>query len=405
MFPVVQLLEPRVVPTSFTMDSPVGLAPLNSRIMPAGGLVLDLIGANGGRIEADLGPNHMFQGFVNASSANPLVLGTQPGLNAQSLQNLGGGLSAVSVRLTMLQGATGPGEPQENSDFLLLNGISLGNLSDVATQQTDTDGQTQLSFNAAGGFRTDSLDTGFFSSTDPALLASLYQTIAKTQQVTYSLQYLQPLNQSLNFRNGLDHPLANPPQPIVLVFPPPLIQSITTGSPIDEGGPATITVTAVAGSQDGEPSSQLTYQFDVDDNGIYGVSNQTGVLTLGFPRPGTFSVPIRVVSPSGSFALGLASVQVLNVAPTIQVAGNQTAIEGTPASFNLGQFSDPGDDSPWTVTVNWGDGSSPVSYQVDQRGKLGSLTHTYELDGSDTVIYLVAHRRRSIAPVHRDSPG
>lgn len=73
------------------------------------------------------------------------------------------------------------------------------------------------------------------------------------------------------------------------------------------------------------------------------------------------------------------------MAPSILVAGTQQAIEGTPASFNLGQFSDPGDDSPWTVAVNWGDGSSPVSYQVDQRGKLGSLPHTYELDGSDTV--------------------
>ena len=85
------------------MDSPVGLTPLTSAIMPAGGLVLDLIGANGGRIEADLGPNGMFEGILNSSSPNPLVLGTQSGLSSQVLQTLGGGLSAVSVRLTMLQ--------------------------------------------------------------------------------------------------------------------------------------------------------------------------------------------------------------------------------------------------------------------------------------------------------------
>ncbi len=367
------------------MNSPVGLAPLSPSIPPAGGIVLDLIGTNGGRIEADLGPNHLFQGVVSESSKNPLVLGSQPDLNAQTLQTLGGGLSAVGVRLTMLQGATGPGESQQHSDFLLLNGMSFGDLSDVATEQTDTTGQTTLSVNSAGGFRTDSLDTGFFSSTNPTLLASLYQSIVQTGQVTYALQYRQPMDQVLDFRDGLDHALANPVQPVILAFNSPVIESITTNSPIDEGGTASIAVTAEVGSQSGSLPSTLTYQFDLSNNGVYSVSNQSGLVSVSFPRPGLFDVPVRVVTTSGSFALGQARIDILNVAPSIAIAGNQTAVEGSPKSFTLGSFSDPGDDSPWTIQVNWGDGSSPETYKVDHTGSLGSLAHTYGLDGSDTV--------------------
>ncbi len=73
------------------------------------------------------------------------------------------------------------------------------------------------------------------------------------------------------------------------------------------------------------------------------------------------------------------------MAPSILIAGNQTAIEGAPKAFQLGQFSDPGDDSPWTVMVNWGDGSPPETYKVDHTGTLGDVTHTYGLEGSDTV--------------------
>jgi hypothetical protein len=56
------------------------------------------------------------------------------------------------------------------------------------------------------------------------------------------------------------------------------------------------------------------------------------------------------------------------------------AMEGAPKSINLGSFTDP-DGSPWTVKVDWGDGSQD-SFSIATAGPLGSLTHTYLEEGN-----------------------
>ncbi len=201
---------------------------------------------------------------------------------------------------------------------------------------------------------------------------------------TVRSRHRQPFDQLLDFRDGLDHRLANPVQPVILAFYPPRIESITTSSPIDEGGTATITVTALAVPQGPSQSPSLTYQFDPSDSGIYSLSNQTGVVSLSFPRPGSFLIPIRVVTPDRTFALGQASIEVLNVAPTIVVAGNQTAIEGTPIKFNLGQFSDPGSLETFRLVVNWADQTS-TSSMLGVGIRSFAASHVYTSVGIDMV--------------------
>jgi hypothetical protein len=68
--------------------------------------------------------------------------------------------------------------------------------------------------------------------------------------------------------------------------------------------------------------------------------------------------------------------------PMVTPPSDQTAVEGTPKSINLGSFTDP-DGSPWTVKVDWGD-SSTDSFSVASAGSLGSLTHTYAEEGNYT---------------------
>jgi PKD domain len=393
--PEVTPLERRTLLTSFTQMSPIGLAPLISQIPPAGGLVLDLVGINGGRIETELAPSQLFSGYFNSGTpasyrGNPGTLGIQTGLTPTALRTLGGGLAGVAVRVTMSNGQTGPGEPFRNDNFLLLNGILLGDFSNVVTQQTTSDGNTALSLNPAGGFRTNSLDTGFFSSTDPVLLSSLYSSIARTGQVVYQFQDSTPYSQAMNFTAGLDQNLANPGPIPVFAIDPPLITSVKTTSPIDEGGSATISVTARTAHENPRQPPLLSYQFDVVGNGSYSISNQTGVVTLAFFHPGTYVIPIRVVTAQGTFATSSATIQVANVAPSLQSPGNQTATEGAPASFDLGSFTDPGRDSPWSVTINWGDGSTSSRFTTLQTGDLCNLDHTYELDGTYQVTLSVA---------------
>src|SRR3989442_3035913 len=71
-------------------------------------------------------------------------------------------------------------------------------------------------------------------------------------------------------------------------------------------------------------------------------------------------------------------VAVNNVAPTVTAPANQSANEGASTSFTLGSFSDPGvNDTPWTVDVDWGDGSSHSAFSAATQGAVGMKSHTY----------------------------
>ncbi len=61
-------------------------------------------------------------------------------------------------------------------------------------------------------------------------------------------------------------------------------------------------------------------------------------------------------------------------------------------AFNLGSFSDPGlMDSPWTVDVDWGDGSSDT-FNTATAGALGTRSHTYTAVGPFTVTVKVTDK-------------
>lgn len=68
---------------------------------------------------------------------------------------------------------------------------------------------------------------------------------------------------------------------------------------------------------------------------------------------------------------------------------NQAALENAPQIFKLGSFSDDPAQSPWTVDVNWGDGSPDTIFaqtavgQIDPTG--ANSGHVYNEDGNYTV--------------------
>jgi hypothetical protein len=379
------------------MFSPIAPAPLLPQITPVGGIVLDLVGLNGGRIEAQLPADQLFHGdFASGSPAvdrgNPGTFGVQTGLSANALRSLGGGIAAVSVRVTLQNGDTGPGELNRDRNELLVNGLDLGNFSNIATEQTSSDGQTSLSFNTTGGFRDGTLDTGFFTSTDPGLLASLYQSILDTGRTVYQLRDQTPYDQSFDFTAGLTPDLAHPGPSTVFAINPPIITGVDSVSPIDEGGMSTITVKARTGHENPRNPTPLTYQFDPLDNGTYSVTNTTGSASLAFFQPGTYIVPFRVITPEGAVATGQTSIRVNNVAPSLRDLSNQRAIEGSPQLIPLGRYFDPGSDGPWAVSVDWGDGSSDASYESSQIGSLGQLAHAYELEGNYLVTVHLSDR-------------
>ncbi len=113
--------------------------------------------------------------------------------------------------------------------------------------------------------------------------------------------------------------------------------------------------------------------------------------------PNTYTVSITVEEDNGAGVSGSGSfkVTVANVPPEVTAAADQTADEGTSKSFFLGNFTDPGDDDPWRVTVAWGDGTPNTIFTESSPGAIAAQTHTYADDGSYTVTVTVA---RTTAP-------
>ncbi len=343
--------------------------------------MIDLFGASGGRIEAEIAPGELFAGAIDPGGTG--LLGAKSGFTPSILDTLGGGLSAIAVRVTINGGGTGPGDPARGRDVLLVNGSALGDFSSVPTQQTSPDGRTGLSMNPDGGFRSGVLDTGFFSSTDAGLLARIYASIEATGSVGVQFQSTTPSPRALDFLGGLAPEIQNVAGLPILAVNPPIITDVRVGSPINEGSTATIDVTAF--NLHTIKEGGLTYEFDPRGDGSFSISNTNGSATLLFDQPGTYVVPIRVYNPDGARAVAQAVIEVLNVAPSLQSPGDQHAVEGTIASLDLGSLTDPGRDAPWTVVVDWGDGSAPTTFDAFHVGALGTADHVYARPGAYTV--------------------
>src|SRR5437588_13051765 len=70
-------------------------------------------------------------------------------------------------------------------------------------------------------------------------------------------------------------------------------------------------------------------------------------------------------------------VMVHNVPPSVTAAADQSSNEGASHSFDLGSFTDPGADNPWTVNVSWGDSHSD-SFTMSAPGTIPAHSHTYD---------------------------
>jgi VCBS repeat-containing protein len=173
----------------------------------------------------------------------------------------------------------------------------------------------------------------------------------------------------------------------------PVISQVSNSGPVNEGSPATITVTA---SDVDNASSALRYSFDCNGDGDYTDAGDKGPNaanndTCTFNDNDTYTVNVRVTDGAGGQATDSTQVTVNNVDPVVDAAANQSgAEEGSSFNFNLGSFTDPGDDDPWEVTVDWGDSSTDTTFTAATAGSLPQKSHTYADNGNYTVTVTVA---------------
>ena len=120
-------------------------------------------------------------------------------------------------------------------------------------------------------------------------------------------------------------------------------------------------------------------------------------VVVNFPAPGTYPFEIDYTEVrGGQLALTTtANGTLIPPAPTVTAPANQTAVEGTATSLDLGSFSDAlyglTTTGPWNVDVNWGDGTTDTTFSATSPGALGSQSHTYADDQTYTVTVAVTN--------------
>jgi PKD repeat protein len=167
----------------------------------------------------------------------------------------------------------------------------------------------------------------------------------------------------------------------------------TGAAPIaDVGGPYSglegMTL-AFSGAASSDPDGgALTYQWDFGDG-----TNGTGVSpSHTYADNGSYNVTLTVSDPDGASASATAVAAISNVAPLVDAGPDGTA---PPAGTNFdftGSFIDSGvNDGPWSVSINWGDGSASTPLTVTDQTLPISASHIYGV-GTYTIKLLVTDK-------------
>ncbi|MGH3086905.1 MAG: tandem-95 repeat protein, partial [Rubrobacteraceae bacterium] len=182
--------------------------------------------------------------------------------------------------------------------------------------------------------------------------------------------------------------------------------------PVDEGSNIELSLTNVT---DPDPGDTHTYRFKCGDDAwsVFGANNTASCPTTD---DGTLVVKGQIKDDSeeanATSPEYTETVTINNVAPNVSAAENQNSDEGENKSFDLGEFTDPGVDGPWNITVDWGDGSANDTFTVGNAtdafpssspGDLGNLEHEYDDDGTYTVTVTVAEEGTGTPPSDMDT--
>ena len=191
----------------FTNTSPTGLDVTTVGASTVGGIVVQLVGSNGATVVSQLAASSLYRGFA---VVNPFTIGTQTGFGDAVTGVLGGGLTSASFRFSLDDGDSAAGDFDFNANFLLVNGVTVGNWSTVNAQNTDGTGTALAAGFSGGGFRDDKLDTGWFYVTDATILGSIFSAIDATDQIVFSLDDRENLYDNFfDFTRGLDGSVIN----------------------------------------------------------------------------------------------------------------------------------------------------------------------------------------------------
>src|SRR5437660_967088 len=161
------------------------------------------------------------------------------------------------------------------------------------------------------------------------------------------------------------------------------------------------TLTCSFTDQSSDPDGSVTsWQWTFGD-GTSGSTTQNPSHT--YSAGGSYTVTLTVKdnqNASSSPVSHTVQVTAPNQPPSVTAGGEQTVLIGALFSLTGAGFSDPNHDGPWTVTINWGDGTSSTSTASSEGSIGGSHSYPLTLLGHDytlTVTVVDAHGARGSA--------
>lgn len=169
--------------------------------------------------------------------------------------------------------------------------------------------------------------------------------------------------------------------------------TFSASSPVAEGSTSQLALANASDPSPDDVAAGLHYAFTCEatllGDGTYlggatyaSTAGNAATTTCGYPDgPSDHTVAARIIDKDGGFTEYATVVHVNNVDPVV------TSVQASAATINegdsitlMGTFSDPGTADSFTLTVSWGDGTTPDSVPLAAGATSFTLGHQYRDD-------------------------
>ncbi|HYL22046.1 MAG TPA: PKD domain-containing protein [Gemmatimonadales bacterium] len=175
---------------------------------------------------------------------------------------------------------------------------------------------------------------------------------------------------------------SGPPPP-----PPPSGDITVTTSTSGSNQPSGYTVTVDGGQSKSIPASgTATYSGLTATTHSVQLNGVPSNCTVSEANPQTVSVP---ANGTGQASFTITCTAPPNQPPVVTAGGNQSVLVGAQFTLSGASFSDPDHNGPWTVKIDWGDGSSDVNTMSNEGSIAGSHSYVTALPATFTVTITV----------------
>jgi PKD repeat protein len=154
--------------------------------------------------------------------------------------------------------------------------------------------------------------------------------------------------------------------------------------PVNEGSTFTLALDAAADAAGDLPS--LQFAFDCGGGSGFGPFGAASATSCATVSNGTRAARAAVRDKDGATSEYSASVQVVNVAPSVTITNAPTTVKRWETYSVEFRFTDPGvQDGPWSYRIDWGDGESSGPTNLATQGGLVTASHRNRKTSGTTV--------------------